>query len=103
MPRILPFALASRRRAPGRLGALALILALALMLALAAPLPAAGGSSPSAAASPQTGSDEALIEAGSFLLAWQRSAGQHRRPDAGQGDRGQSQPPVPNPPTLQSG
>ncbi len=69
MPRILPFPLASRRRAPRRLGALALILALALMLALAAPLPVAGGSSPSAAASPQTGSDEALIEAGSFLLA----------------------------------
>jgi ferric-dicitrate binding protein FerR (iron transport regulator) len=80
MPRILPFPLASRRRAPRRLGALALILALALMLALAAPLAAplaaAGGSSPSAAASTQTGSDEALIEAGSFPppLAAERGA-----------------------------
>jgi hypothetical protein len=47
MPRFLPFPLASRRRAPRRLGALALILPLALMLALAAPLPGGccGGSS----------------------------------------------------------
>ncbi len=73
MHRILPSLLPGRRRGLGRQGALGLVLALSLMLSLmlgiAGPLRAAGGSSSPTAGTPQAGSTEAPIEAGSFLIA----------------------------------
>jgi small conductance mechanosensitive channel len=62
------------------------------MLAMAAPLRAAPGSSPSAAGTPQAGSDDAPIEAGSFLLAPVRILGipmfSVTSPSLGSGARG---------------